>query len=144
MRLTDPQTIRMALSLDPRQIERAFLAARAEAFAARQRLHELELETSRAWELFEVSGARIPWPPLPGPVRPPTLHEAMRAVLELRNNSWMRPRDLAVEIAKRGMYRRRDGLPATAKDVSARASSYPGLFVRDGWVVRLRLGLFVR
>jgi hypothetical protein len=68
-----------------------------------------------------------------------TLHEAMAAVLTEFRNAWMTTPRLAREIARRGLYRRRDGLPARPADVSARVSTYPGWFVRDGWYVRLRL-----
>ena len=103
------------------------------------RLQELERQTARAWELHSLSGVgRIPWPPLHGPVRPPTLHRAMQIVLDDNDNFPMASRTIATEIARRGLYRRRDGLPATASDIAARVSAYPQLFVRDTSTVRLR------
>jgi hypothetical protein len=78
------------------------------------------------------------WPPLQAPVRPPTLHQAIAIVLRDKENPWMRTGQLARAIAKRGLYRRRDGLAASTKDVSARISGHPELFERDGVMVRLR------
>ena len=80
----------------------------------------------------------IPWPPLFRFLRAPTLHEAMRLVLEAKGNPWMRTSALAIAIAKRGLYCRRDGLPATTKDVSARAATYSSVFERSGYNIRLR------
>lgn len=65
----------------------------------------------------------------------------MQIVFEQKTGDWMRTRDLAYEIARQGLYRRRDGLPASVNDVSARVSTYPGLFVREGYVVRLRMAM---
>jgi hypothetical protein len=103
----------------------------------RDQIRELEIQITQAEAL--IGEALIPtWPPLPDPVRPPTLHEAIRIVLEAKANGWITTGKLAREIAKRRLYRRRDGLAASTKDVSARVSSYPGLFERRGAVVRLR------
>ena len=78
------------------------------------------------------------WPPLPLPIRPPTLHEAIQSVLETNGNRWMRTGWLAREVARRFLYRRRDGLPASTKDISARVSAYRDLFERQGAMIRLR------
>lgn len=119
-------------------------AIRAEYFGTHRRIRrlqgqllELEIQIAQAEAL--VGEALIPsWPPLPDPVRPPTLHQAIRLVLEAKANRWMRTDQIARQIAKRRLYRRRDGLAASTKDVSARVSSYSTLFERQGAVVRLR------
>ena len=45
---------------------------------------------------------------------------------------------LAVEISRRRLCRRRAGMPATVRDVSARACAYSELFERSAATVRLR------
>jgi hypothetical protein len=117
---------------------------RAAYFGAHRRVHDLR-EQMRELELQMLLAERLiheillpAWPPLPTPVRPPTLHEAIRIVLEARENGWMHTPQIARQIAKRKLYRRRDGLAASTKDVSARVASYPELFERQGAVVRLR------
>ena len=62
----------------------------------------------------------------------------MRIVLEIHDNAWMLTSRLAMEISRRRLYRRRDGMPATVRDVSARACAYSGLFERSAATVRLR------
>jgi hypothetical protein len=120
------------------RIEAAYFAALRRALDLRLELRELELSIRETRELLELSGG-APWPPLTAPTRPPTLHEAMRIVLETRSNRWLRTTDLAMEIRMRGRYRRRNGLPPTAGDVSARVRTYPALFKREGYFVKLRL-----
>ena len=78
--------------------------------------------------------------PLPLPIRPPTLHEAMCIVLETKHNRWTRAKELAAEILTRSLYRRRNGFAPTSRDVSARITTCPALFGRRGYLVRLRLG----
>jgi hypothetical protein len=131
--------LKQALSMGKGRLEELFIEARRDVLDLRVRLKEAELHMAQARELLDLTSVRIPWPPLGLPPRPPTLHEAMQIVLEQKEGDWMRTRDLAYEIARRGLYRRRDGLPASVNDVSARINTYPGLFVRDGYVVRLRM-----
>jgi hypothetical protein len=137
-RLPRHRKILIALGAERPRIERAFRAAQVEAYGLRARLRELELHMRQALAVLESAGTRYPWPPLPDPIRPPTLHEAIGIVLESHHNRWMRMDDLAREIAGRALYRRRDGLAATPRDVSARISAYRELFERDGYVARLR------
>jgi hypothetical protein len=132
------ERLRRALGADPRAIEHGLRAAHQELLGLKERIRELELLTADARNILDMAGTWIPWPPLPTPSRPPTLHHAMSEVLTAHRNAWMTPSHIAREIARRGLYRRRDGLPAMPRDVSARVSSYPGWFVRDGWYVRLR------
>ena len=119
-------------------VQSAYFDAHHRAHLLRRELRELELRIAEGQELIDMTVVRS-WPPLPEPVRPPTLHEAIRTVLEIKENRWMRPRDIAVEIARRRLYRRRDGLAARVNDVSARISAYRGLFERSGPLVRLRV-----
>jgi hypothetical protein len=105
----------------------------------RQEVRELELLIARARDQIDPTGYWVPWPPLPGPSRPPTLHQAIAQILTEQGNRWLTTGDITRTIARRALYRRRDGLPPTVNDVSARISSYPALFRRDGWHVRLRI-----
>ena len=127
-----------ALGTDPAPIRMAYRDALDEATLLRHKLRESELRAEQCRDLLERRGDKIPWPPLAWPARPPTLHEAMRHVLEQRANDWTRLDFLAREIARQGLYRRRDGLPASTKDISARTSAYPDWFVRHEYVIRLR------
>jgi hypothetical protein len=131
-------TLQRALGADRATVERGLRAAHQQLLGLTEQVRELELLTAQARSILDLAGTWIPWPPLPAPPRPPTLHEAMAQVLTAHRNAWMSPSYIAREIARRGLYRRRDGLPATPRDVSARVSTYPGWFVRDGWYVRLR------
>ena len=119
-------------------IEAQYFAAHARARQLQDHLRELEIQIAQGRELLDMT-ALPSWPPLPEPIRPPTLHYAIRLVLEARQNQWTPTRVIAKEIARRKLYRRRDGLAASVKDVSARISDYPGLFMREGTLVRLRL-----
>jgi hypothetical protein len=131
--------VRYAMGAHPRRLFQSVQVATRHAADLRTRLRELDLLIARAWDVLDFCGVVTPaWPPLHGPVRPLTLHEAMVAVLEVRQNGWMRTEEIAMEVARRGLYRRRDGLPATAADIAARVRSYNDLFERQGYVVRLR------
>jgi hypothetical protein len=122
---------------DRPRIEAAYFAAVREALDRRLELKELELTIKEARELLQLSGG-VPWPPLTAPARPPTLHEAIRIVLEPHREIGLRTGDIAIEVRARGLYRRRNGLPPTSQDVSARVRTYRALFKREGYFVRLR------
>jgi len=130
--------IERVLSTDRVSIEQAIRVAHKELLALKERIRDLELLTAQARGILDMAGTWIPWPPLPAPSRPPTLHAAMAEVLTAYRNAWMAPTRIAKEIARRGLYLRRDGLPATPRDVSARVSTYSDLFERQDWYVRLR------
>src|SRR6266511_2880600 len=129
----------MRILMNGSAIEAAYFGAHHRPAELREQLREFELQIAQAKELIDLTPIR-PWPPLPQPVRPPTLHEAISIVLEIKANEWMHPNDLATEIARRALYRRRDARAASANEVCARISAYPGLFLRSGPFVRLRIG----
>ncbi len=134
----DPPYLRLMRALqNPAALKAAYDGAHVRADRLRKQLRLLELEISQAHGLIFEMGLSS-WPPLRGPVRPPTLHEAMKSVLEAKGNGWMRTGQIAREVARRQLYRRRDGLAASTKDVSARASRYDAIFERQGAVIRLR------
>jgi len=74
-----------------------------------------------------------------------TLHVEMEIVLQLEGNKWMSLAEIAAAVNRRGRYRRIDGAPVPAAQVSARASRYGELFEcragAGGTEVTLRRGL---
>ncbi|MFN2590355.1 MAG: hypothetical protein ABR518_06265 [Actinomycetota bacterium] len=121
------------------EIEAGIRSAHTQLVRLRQEVADLETLLFRAYDYTDPTGYWVPWPPLPGPARPPTLHQAIQHVLRTQNNRWMATGKLTRYIKRLGLYVRRDGLPPTVNDVSARISSYPDLFERDEYYVRLRL-----
>jgi len=130
--------VQQLLGTDPYHLHRRLQMAEERAETLRSRLRELDLLIARGWDVLDSVGANRPWTPIQGPRRPLTLHEAMAVVLESRSNAWSYPGRIAVDVARRGLYRRRDGMPATGRDVSARACAYPALFERYEYTIRLR------
>ncbi len=130
---------RRALGANPHHIAEWLPRAQKRAAIIRRRLDELEMLIARAGDLLQESGTDAPWTPASAPPRHPTLHRAMEIALRSRGNQFTYPRDLAADIARRGLYRRRNGMPATARDISARASAYPERFERYFYTIRLRL-----
>lgn len=57
-----------------------------------------------------------------------TLHEAIRIVLLSRDSRTATTREISAEIQKRGLYTRKDGDAARAKQINARVRRYPSLF----------------
>jgi antitoxin Phd len=60
-----------------------------------------------------------------------TLHEAMRVVLSEQQRHAVTTSQLSEEIERRGLYARKDGAAARARQINARARKYPNLFVVD-------------
>lgn len=58
----------------------------------------------------------------------PTLHGAMKQVLEERGGSWMHAHELAQIIYDQGLYKRRDRGVIHSGQIRARAANYPSLF----------------
>lgn len=67
-----------------------------------------------------------------------TLHEEVAAILAESGRTWMSTDEIADEVNRRGIYRKRDGSAMTAFQVHGRTRNYAGLFDRDGSMVRLR------
>lgn len=67
-----------------------------------------------------------------------TLHEAIAVVLREGAKT---PRELADEINRRNLYRRKDGRPLPANQVSARIRAYGYLFVKKGKMIFLKRAL---
>jgi hypothetical protein len=67
-----------------------------------------------------------------------TLHEALEQILRENDNGWMTVRELADEVNRRGLYRKKDGTPVEPNQVHARAKNYDQIFEKSGSRVRLR------
>ena len=133
-----PTVRRLALALkNPQLINAAFHEAHIRADELRSRLRELELHMHQARQLL-AHVVPPSWPPLPAPVRPPTLHQAIEMALDANGNRSMNIATVTTEIALRQLYRRRDGLAASPKDVSSRIRRYRHLFELEGYAVRRR------
>jgi hypothetical protein len=92
------------------------LLERFDAVTMRQGVEEAKTEPARV-------ETDAPDPPLL------TLHQAMERVLAGSDHP-MHPRDLAKAVNLEGLYRRRDGAPVPAGQISARAHRYQHLFTR--------------
>lgn len=60
-----------------------------------------------------------------------TLHEAMQVVLRARPGHTATTSELSEEIEHKGLYLRKDGTPARAQQINARARKYPHMFAVD-------------
>lgn len=69
-----------------------------------------------------------------------TLHEAIRQVL-LEKNSMMSTVEIADELNKRDLYRKRDGSEITDFQIHGRTKNYPHIFTRKGSMVGLTEGV---
>jgi hypothetical protein len=66
-----------------------------------------------------------------------TLHEAIEQVLRENNNKWMTVRELADEVNRRGLYRKKDGTLIEPNQIHARTKNYDQIFEKNGSRVRL-------
>ena len=68
-----------------------------------------------------------------------TLHKAMEIILLERDRYSATTLELSIEIERRGLYARKDGEAARAKQINARAREYPELFgLSEPGIVRLK------
>jgi hypothetical protein len=130
---------RRALGANRDQVEDELSRAEAELDALRTRERVLKRLIARARVLLEVEAK-----PTISDSRPAAtgdqllLHEAMIHVLRDRSNVPMSARELADDINRSGLYRKRDGSPVDAGQIHARVHNYPRLFVREGGRILLR------
>ncbi len=66
-----------------------------------------------------------------------TLRDAMVTVLRGRDSGLTAP-EIATEVERKGLYRRRDGRPAPGGQIHSYVHNYPDVFVRDGGRIRLK------
>lgn len=117
--------LRRALLANKDNIEVTLAKAQEELAESRRQCAELEdlIERARV-----VLGAEEPTRANRSEGR--TLHAAMELVLHERNEAMSAP-DLAAEINRRGLYRRRDGRPVDSGQIHARVGGYGALFARQ-------------
>jgi HB1, ASXL, restriction endonuclease HTH domain len=118
-----------ALDASRGEIESALREAEQELASLAARRVELERLIRRARAALGEEE------PPPGHV---TLHDAMAIVLREQPDRQMTVRELAAEINRRRLYRKRDGSLLEASQVHARAKNYSRLFEKSRSVVRLR------
>jgi hypothetical protein len=116
-------------------IEAGLVEAEEELAGLRERERELEGLIARAKAAL---GAELEPEPRPSESERLTLHEAIARVLNENRNSWLTVRELADEVNRRQLYKKRDGSPVEPNQIHARAKNYTALFEKDGPRVRLR------
>jgi hypothetical protein len=70
-----------------------------------------------------------------------TLHDALEQILRENDNRWMTVHELADEVNRRALYRKKDGSAVEPNQVHARTKNYHGLFEKEGPRVRLRVAV---
>jgi hypothetical protein len=127
-----------------RQLERALEAGRVDIeaglVAAEKELSELREREGQLEALIARAKAALGAEPEPGLTESKrlTLHEAIELVLQGNGNRWTTVRELASEVNRRGLYRKRDGSRVEANQIHARTKNYEALFEKDGPRVRMR------
>jgi hypothetical protein len=114
-----------------RQIEVDLSSARQEYENAHAALGRAERHIQLVEGLLAM-GAGRPNDTNVAPVHQMTLHAAMHQVLKDSPAGRMRAGEMVAEIARRGLYRMRDGRPPETQQIHARAGHYPDMFGKDG------------
>lgn len=134
------ESLERALNANRAEVERELAKAEEalEDLQAQQRRLEAAIRRARlvlgiepVTAAADNRGAGPPDSPLP-------LHEAMARVLREQGDRAMTARELADEVNRTGLYRKRDGSPVDTGQIHARAHNYDRLFVRAGGGIRLR------
>jgi hypothetical protein len=127
-----------AIERSRQAVEPALLRARSELQTLERRRNELLREIEQAEAI--VGGSQIEQSQKRGEL---TLHAALLRVLEERGNEPMTARELADEVTRRGLYRKRDGSAVEVNQIHARVANYQDLFEKNGSAIRLREGASV-
>jgi hypothetical protein len=120
-------------------IAQALTRTRSELEALDRRREELVEQIERAEAILGSSGSQ----PRRNEAGPMTLHAALVRILEDNGNEWVTARELADEVNRRALYRKRDGSAVEVNQVHARTSNYARLFEKDGPRIRLQKGATV-
>ena len=123
-------------------VDNALDKARAELADLDRRRDELLQQIAQA-EAIVGGGTADDVHSRPGDPAAMTLHDALARVLEDIGNEWMSARELADEVNRRGLYRKRDGSPVENNQVHARTNNYTEMFEKDGPMIRLKKGATV-
>ena len=65
-----------------------------------------------------------------------TLHAEIQDILIVNDNDWMTTREIAEQVNRRGLYRKKDRNKVTDYQIHGRTKNYPDLFEREGYRVR--------
>lgn len=126
------EQLKEALAMSQAAIEEGLEDARAELEALHVRADELKVLIARGEAALGTSTVEGD-----GEGRL-TLHEALEQVLRENANRWMTVQELAGEVNRRSLYRKKDGSPVEPNQVHARTKNYNKLFEKEGSRVRLR------
>jgi hypothetical protein len=122
-----------ALERSREMIKAALADARTELESLREREAQLEEQIAEAEAaLGDTDGSAA------ASTQQLTLHEAIASVLREHGNRWMTARELAAEVTRKGLYRKRDGTPVEVNQVHARTANYEALFEKKGPKIRLK------
>jgi hypothetical protein len=136
-----PQNSRVAtraVAANQSEVELALTSARAARARASSELRKLELTITKLEGALALSRAGSDDDSAPARM---TLHEAMRKVLQAAPMRMMHAQDLAVEIGRLDLYRRRDGRAIEPRQIHERTRNYPYLFERAGTLIKLKVVL---
>jgi hypothetical protein len=126
------ERLKEALAMSHAAIEEGLAEARAQLDELRTRENELEALIARgeaalgSAPVADEAEGRL------------TLHEALEQILRGHENRWMTVQELAEEINRRGLYRKKDGSPVEPNQVHARTKNYDAIFEKNGPRIRLR------
>jgi len=127
--------LRVALDEGRTRIEAGIVEAERELEECRKRCLELEALIRRGRvAIGESADSKVE----NGQPRKLFLHEAMLKVLHEVPEGVLRAGQIAERVNAQGLYRQRDGGPATAHQVHARVFNYPNLFERTPEGIRAR------
>jgi len=124
-----------ALEFDRAEIQAGIDEADEELRLLREKARELEQLIQKGRQVLE--GGTADFAPGANGGRH-TLHEAIRQVLRDRDNAPATARELADEITRRDLYRKKDGSPVEANQIHARVNNYGSMFEKVGHRIRLK------
>lgn len=127
-------SLKEALAVSQAAIREGLVEANAELEGLRARQAEVEALIAQAEAALGIADAESE---NEGDCRL-TLHVALEQVLRENGNRWMTVRELADEVNRRNLYRKKDGSLVEPNQVHARAKNYDEVFEKDGSRVRLR------
>src|SRR5688500_6818565 len=122
-----------ALASNRSAVAEALPEAERELVECRARCAALE-DSIRLARLIVGGGVRLSNDAAPAPG---TLREAMESVLRGRSDGLAVP-EIASEVERRDLYRRRDGRPAPGGQIHSYVHNYPDVFVRKGGRIYLK------
>jgi hypothetical protein len=129
--ITMSEHLKEALAMSQTALQTALAEAQTELEELRAREGQIELLIEQAEAALKAASAEGD---AEGRL---TLHQALEQILRENDNRWMTVRELADELNRRGLYRKKDGTPVEPNQVHARAKNYNKVFEKSGSRVRL-------